>query len=641
MPEQFSQDPLPPDHPLPPLEQSQIGGLPVAPNLGLSLAQVRMPRGLTRFDARLMRLIGVSILLGVAAACVAWLLMKLIGLITNLSFYGTWSTAFSSPADAVPRLGAWVIGVPVIGGLIAGGMARWGSKAIRGHGIPEAMEQVLLNESRIPTRITLLKPLSSAVVIGTGGPFGAEGPIIATGGALGSLIGQLMKVTASERKVLLAAGAAAGMAAVFAAPVSAVALAVELLLFELLGRSLIPVALACVAATGVRDLLMGSTPVFLMDPVSTPGGAALAAYVLIGAFIGVLSVWVTRVVYAIEDGFERLPVHWMWWPALGAVVVGLVGWMAPLTLGVGYVNIEDILNGRLAMGALAWLCLMKFISWSICLGSGTSGGTLAPMFTIGGALGAMIGLLLSHAVPWLGIDPRIAALVGMAALFAGASRALLTTVVFAFETTGQPAGLLPLLGACTAAYLVSAMMMRNTIMTEKIARRGVRVPSEYKADYLERILVGDACEHDVVTLGADQTIGEVRAWIARATPESQHQGYPVLSAAGQVLGVLTRRTFFDAKWSEQARLGDLIRRPPVVVTPAHTLRQAADHMAVENVGRLLVVDPDDPTRMLGMLTRGDVISAHTRRLRESVRMRRQIDLRAWRRVRARRRRQRV
>ena len=333
MPEQFSQDPLPPDHPLPPLEQSQIGGLPVAPNLGLSLAQVRMPRGLTRFDARLMRLIGVSILLGVAAACVAWLLMKLIGLITNLSFYGTWSTAFSSPADAVPRLGAWVIGVPVIGGLIAGGMARWGSKAIRGHGIPEAMEQVLLNESRIPTRITLLKPLSSAVVIGTGGPFGAEGPIIATGGALGSLIGQLMKVTASERKVLLAAGAGAGMAAVFAAPVSAVALAVELLLFELRGRSLIPVALACVAATGVRDLLMGSTPVFLMDPVSTPGGAALAAYVLIGAFIGVLSVWVTRVVYAIEDGFERLPVHWMWWPALGAVVVGANGGATPEVIG--------------------------------------------------------------------------------------------------------------------------------------------------------------------------------------------------------------------------------------------------------------------------------------------------------------------
>ncbi|WP_345797843.1 chloride channel protein [Castellaniella sp. MT123] len=619
-------------------EQSQSGGLPVAPDLGLSLVQVRMPRDVTRFDWRLLRVIAVSVALGFVAALVAWALMLLIGLITNLSFYGVWSTAFSSPAGAVPRLGAWVIAVPVVGGLIAGGMARWGSKAIRGHGIPEAMEQVLLNESRIPTRITLLKPLSSAVVIGTGGPFGAEGPIIATGGALGSLIGQLMKVTASERKVLLAAGAAAGMAAVFAAPISAVTLAVELLLFELRGRSLIPVALACVTATGMRDLLMGSTPVFLMDTVTTPGGGALAAYVLIGALIGVISVAVTHLVYAIEDGFERLPVHWMWWPALGAVVVGVVGWVAPLTLGVGYTNIEDILNGRLAMGALAWLCVMKFISWSICLGSGTSGGTLAPLFTIGGALGAMLGLLLAHAMPWLGIDPRIAALIGMAALFAGASRALLTTVIFALETTGQPAGLLPLLGACTAAYLISVMMMRNTIMTEKIARRGVRVPSEYKEDYLERILVGAACARDVATLRAGQTIGEIRRWIAQGGKGTQHQGYPVLDAQDRVLGILTRRTFFDAQWSDQARLGDLIHRPPVVITPDHTLRQAADHMAIENVGRLLVVDADDPTRMLGILTRGDVIAAHTRRIRENARVRREISLHTWRRMRARRRR---
>ena len=619
-------------------EQGQSGGLPLAPDLAPSLVQARMPRDVTRMDWRLLRMIAVSIGLGFVAALVAWGLMKLIGLITNISFYGTWSTDFSSPAGAVQHLGAWVILVPVAGGLIAGVMARWGSKAIRGHGIPEAMEQVLLNESRIPTRITWLKPLSSAIVIGTGGPFGAEGPIIATGGALGSLIGQLMKVTASERKVLLAAGAAAGMAAVFAAPISAVALAVELLLFELRGRSLIPVALACVTATGMRDLLMGTTPVFLMDTVTTPGGGALVAYVLMGALIGILSVAVTHLVYAIEDGFERLPVHWMWWPALGAVVVGLVGWVAPLTLGVGYTNIEDILNGHLAMGALAWLCLMKFISWSICLGSGTSGGTLAPLFTIGGSLGAMFGLLLAHAMPWLGVDPRIAALIGMAALFAGASRALLTTVIFALETTGQPAGLLPLLGACTAAYLISALMMRNTIMTEKIARRGVRVPSEYKADYLEQILVGAACARDMVTVRADQTIGEVRQWIAQGGIDAQHQGYPVLGAAGRPLGVLTRRTFFDAQWSDQARLGDLIVRPPVVISPTHTLRRAADLMAIENVGRLLVVDPAEPSRLLGMLTRGDVIAAHTRRIRENDRRRRQISLRTWRRMRARRRR---
>ncbi|NYT54312.1 chloride channel protein [Eoetvoesia caeni] len=595
-----------------------------------------MPRRSTLIDRRVLRIIGISMVLGAAAGLIAKVLMVLIGLITNLAFYGRWSTEFSAPAEAVPHLGAWVILIPVIGGLIAGLMARWGSRAIRGHGIPEAMEQVLQNESRIPTRITFLKPISSAIVIGTGGPFGAEGPIIATGGALGSMVGQFLRVTASERKVLLAAGAAAGMAAIFSAPIAAVALAVELLLFELRPRSLIPVALACVVATGMRYLLMGTTPVFLMDTLVAPGGVALALYVAIGALLGLISVGVTHAVYGIEDAFEKLPVHWMWWPAIGAVVVGIVGYFAPLTLGVGYTNIEDILNGRLTFGALAFLCVMKFISWSVSLSSGTSGGTLAPLFTIGGALGAMAGIGLSLYFPGLGIDPRIAALVGMAAIFAGASRALFTTVIFAFETTGQPAGLLPLLGACTAAYLVSAVLMRNTIMTEKIVRRGVRVPSEYKADYLERVLVGDVCETHVVTLSASQTLAQVQAWIAQGRPESQHQGYPVMDAAGRALGVLTRRTFFDPAHLPSATLGELIKRPPIAVTVQHTLREAADHMVVENVGRLLVVDPSQPGRVLGMLTRGDLLSAHGRRLREGRRLRRHLSFTTYRRMRRRR-----
>lgn len=616
--------------------EGSTDGLPVAPELSLSLDAARMPRRSTLIDRRVLRIIGISMVLGAAAGLIAKVLMVLIGLITNLAFYGRWSTEFSAPAEAVPHLGVWVILIPVIGGLIAGLMARWGSRAIRGHGIPEAMEQVLQNESRIPTRITFLKPISSAIVIGTGGPFGAEGPIIATGGALGSMVGQFLRVTASERKVLLAAGAAAGMAAIFSAPIAAVALAVELLLFELRPRSLIPVALACVVATGMRYLLMGTTPVFLMDTLAAPGGVALALYVLIGALLGLISVGVTHAVYGIEDAFEKLPVHWMWWPAIGAVVVGIVGYFAPLTLGVGYTNIEDILNGRLTFGALAFLCVMKFISWSVSLSSGTSGGTLAPLFTIGGALGAMAGIGLSLYFPGLGIDPRIAALVGMAAIFAGASRAIFTTVIFAFETTGQPAGLLPLLGACTAAYLVSAVLMRNTIMTEKIVRRGVRVPSEYKADYLERVLVGDVCETHVVTLSASQTLAQIQAWIAQGRPESQHQGYPIMDAAGRVLGVLTRRTFFDPAHLPSATLGELITRPPIAVTVQHTLREAADHMVVENVGRLLVVDPSQPGRVLGMLTRGDLLSAHGRRLREGRRLRRHLSFTTYRRMRRRR-----
>ncbi len=596
-------------------DESTTPGLPVSPSLGSSLDAARMPRRSTLVEPRVLWICGLAMLLGVAAALIARVLVMLIALVTNLAFYGRWSLHEVSPADH--QLGPWVVLVPVLGGLVVGLMARWGSRAIRGHGIPEAMEQVLLNESKILPRITFLKPLSSAVAIGTGGPFGAEGPIIATGGALGSFLGQVLHVTGQERKVLLAAGAAGGMTAIFGAPLAAVVLAVELLLFELRPRSLIPVALATVAAAGIRDALVGGGPVFAMPPLAEPGMAALVAYVVLGALIGLASVGATRIVYGIEDAFEKLPIHWMWWPAIGGIAVGVVGWFAPLTLGVGYTNIEDIVSGRLAVGALAFLCAMKFLSWSIALGSGTSGGTLAPLFTIGGALGALAGFGLVAVAPQLGVDPRIAGLVGMAAIFAGASRALLTSVVFAFETTRQAHGLLPLLGGCTAAYLVSALTMRNTIMSEKIARRGVRVPTEYAADYLEQVAVGEACSRDVVSLRTSDALGDVRALINSGRAEYRHQGFPVVDDSGRVRGVVTRRVLLDPAHPGLRRIGELGLRPPVVVHEHHSLREAADHMVAEDIGRLIVVGADAPHPLLGILTRGDLLAAHGRRLKEA------------------------
>ena len=596
--------------------EGSTDALPLAPAMGVALDATQMPRRSTLVDRRVLRITAVAVVLGVAAAFIATALRSLIGLVTNLAFYGTVSAAFSSPADN--HLGWWVVLVPVIGGLLVGAMARFGSSAIRGHGIPEAMEQVLLNESKIPPRITFLKPISSAIAIGTGGPFGAEGPIIATGGALGSLIGQLLKVTGGERKVLLAAGAAAGMAAVFGSPIAAVVLAVELLLFELRPRSLIPVALAAVTATTVHYALRGSSaPIFAMAAMPTPGSMALLCYVAIGALLGLISIGVTHIVYGVEDAFEKLPIHWMWWPAIGGVGVGVVGYFAPLTLGVGYTNIEGILNGQFTLAALGALCVMKFLSWAIALGSGTSGGTLAPLFTIGGALGAVLGVGIATWLPQLGVDPRMAGLVGMAAIFAGASRALLTAVVFSFETTGQMAVLLPLLGGCTAAYLVSALLMRNTIMTEKIARRGVRVPSEYAADYLDQVTVGTACARNVHALQGSQTLAEVRRWLGEGSPEAQHQGFPVLDDAGQVKGVLTRRTLLDPQWHYTLTVGELVTRPPVMVSESHSLREAADHMVAEQVGRLIVISQQAPYRMVGIITRGDILAAHGRRLREA------------------------
>jgi H+/Cl- antiporter ClcA/predicted transcriptional regulator len=479
------------------------------------------------------------------------------------------------------------------------------------------MEQVLTNESRIPARITFLKPLSAAVSIGTGGPFGAEGPIIATGGALGSLLGQWVHTSAQERKTLLAAGAAAGMAATFGSPVSAVLLAVELLLFEYRPRSLIPVSLAAVVATAVRYAFVGSHAVFPMADLHDPSGGALAVYVLIGALVGVAAVGVTRAVYAIEDGFEKLPIHWMWWPALGAIVVGVVGWLSPRTMGVGYDNIEAIVGGQLTGSALAALCLFKLCSWSVSLGSGTSGGTLAPLFTIGGGLGALLGAAGVALAPSLGIDPRIAGLVGMAAIFAGASRALLASVVFAFETTRQPIGLLPLLGGCSIAYFVSCLMMKHSIMTEKIARRGVRVLSEFAVDFLDQVGAKEASSGQVVTIEGERSVEDVRKWMSSRAIGAGHQGYPVVDAQGQLVGVVTRRDLLDGDHGANQKVRELVHKAPVVAFDDNSLRDAADLMLHHDIGRLPVVNRAEPRKVVGFLTRSDLIRAHRERHRLS------------------------
>ena len=603
---------------------STTGGLPVAPSLGPALDAAHVPHERAENQRRIVFISGLAILVAFGAGFIAVVLMRLIGLITNLSFYGRASTAFSSPADN--HLGLWVVLVPVVGGVIVGIMARYGSAAIRGHGIPEAMEQVLYNESRVPPRVTILKPLSAAIAIGTGGPFGAEGPIIATGGALGSLVGQLVRTTADERKVLLAAGAAAGMAATFGSPVSAVLLAIELLLFEYRARSLVPVALASATATAVRMAFIGSGPIFPMATIAQPGGAALATYIGLGAIVGVASVYVTRAVYAVEDGFEKLPIHWMWWPAIGGVAVGVIGYFAPHTMGVGYDNIEHIVAGNVVGVALLGLVVAKFVSWAISLGSGTSGGTLAPLFTIGGGLGSLLGAAVIAVAPALGVDVRVAALVGMAAIFAGASRAMLASVVFAFETTRQPLGLLPLLGGCSAAYLVSLLMMRSTIMTEKLARRGADVESDYAVDYLSQILVKDVASSDVVALDAGDAVADVREWMASRDEASRHQGFPVVDKGGKLLGVVGRGDLLDLQLPIGAAVRDVIKRPPVVIFTDNTVRQAADHMVRQGVGRLPVVTREDPTRMVGIVTRTDLLAAHATRLESADRASRTIRL---------------
>ncbi len=458
-------------------KSSTTPGLPLSLSFSALIKDAHIKRYHRTLDRRSLIICLLCMALGAFVSPIAYGLIMLIGIITNFAFYGKFSTNFISPANS--PLHYSIVLVPVIGSLIVGLMARFGSKAIRGHGIPEAMEQILTNESRIPIRMTFLKPLSAAVAIGTGGPFGAEGPIIATGGALGSLLGQRIHVSAQERKVLLAAGAAAGMTAIFGTPFSAILLAIELLVFEFRPRSFIPITIATLTTIYLRPLFFGNTQVIHVPLLSFISENELLAYSLEGLVMGLLSVGITRSTYMIEDVFEKLPLHWMWWPVLGGLVVGLIGLVSPHTMGVGYDNIERILDGHFLGSALLTFCTLKFLSWSIALGSGTSGGTLAPIFTIGGGLGVLIGQSLAFiGIP---LDLHMAGLVGMAACFAGASRALFTSILFSLEITNQLSPLVPLMAGCVTAYIVSAILMRTTIMTEKLARRGTHVPSEYIA----------------------------------------------------------------------------------------------------------------------------------------------------------------
>lgn len=587
-------------------------GIPLAPSLDLEHT-IEATTGNSFRKMRLIRISLLSVAVAIAVSVIAKLLIYLIDLVTNISFFGRFDTSFRSPADN--HLGVWVIVIPVIGGIIVGFMALYGSKAIRGHGIPEAMEQILVNQSRIKPAITFLKPISSAIAIGTGGPFGAEGPIIATGGALGSTIGQLFCITSNERKVVLAAGATAGMSAIFGTPIAAIFLAIELLLFEFSPRVILPVALACITGAAGHHLLFESGPVFSMPDIVTPSNMALGLYSAIGLFVGLLSLGLTRLVYLIEDMFEKLPIHWMWWPAMGGLAVGCIGYFAPHTLGVGYDNITSVLSGNMPLNLVLSLMFFKFLSWSVALGSGTSGGTLAPLLTIGGACGAAAGSLLLWLFPDCGIHIPLAALVGMAAMFAGASRAYLTSITFALEATMQSHALLPLLGACTASYLVSFFLMENTIMTEKIARRGIVTPDSYEPDILSKFTVAQVLQEDALVLDEENTIAEIRDFLQdTATTDST---FVVVNREGQFKGLVTAASVYSHTTQPDTTLSAITRHYPYTIDSNDSLHKALELLSEKGVEILPVTTSGKESRITGILSYKDVLSAYRLRRHEN------------------------
>jgi H+/Cl- antiporter ClcA len=563
------------------------------------------PKGDFTAGRRLLGISALAVATGAACAGVAVVLLWLIGLFTNLFYYHTFSGQLRPPAES--PLGWWAALVPVVGGLIIGLMARYGSERIRGHGIPEALEAILIGKSRMSPLVAVLKPFSSAISIGSGGPFGAEGPIIMTGGACGSLTAQTFHLTAAERKTLLVAGAAAGMAATFATPVAAVLLAVELLLFEWKPRSLVPVALASATAALLRPFLLGGGPLFTLVPHARLGATALLGAAGLGLIEGAVALALTLAVYAAEDGFHRLKFHWMWWPALGGVIVGVGGLFEPRALGVGYDIIEDLLRGDLAIKVLLPLLVVKAVIWAGALGSGTSGGVLAPLLIIGGGVGAVAAAILP------GGDPTLWALVGMAAVLGGTMRAPLTGAVFGLELTNDVNALPALMLASIGAYGFTVLMMRRSILTEKLARRGYHVSREYAVDPLERLSVAEVMTGDVVSVSAGLPAVELLREFFLAGADRKHQGYPVVDTTGVLLGVVTRSDLLEewraGKGGPDAPVVayDLIRRAPVSARPWESCRTAAERMAREGVGRLPVVADDGSGKIVGVVTRSDLL----------------------------------
>ena len=575
---------------------------------------------------RTVALLPLAVVVGGVAACVALGLLDLIGLITHLAYYGDVGDSLVAPS--LHRWGALTIVIPVIGGLVVGVMARYGSEQIRGHGIPEAMETILIRGSSVQPRLAVLKPVSSAVSIGSGGPFGAEGPIILTGGAIGSILAQLFHLAAIERRTLLVAGACAGMAGVFGTPVAATLFGVELLVFEWRPRSFVPIAVAAAVAEVVRNIfsahhLMTAAPLFPVPPHGAFDTVGVAEAALIGLAAGGLALVLTTACYGAEDLFKHLPIHWMWWPALGGLVVGLGGLVDPKALGVGYAVIGDELAGRLAIGALLLLLATKLVMWSVALGSGTSGGILAPLLMMGAALGGIIG----HA---FGGSTATWALMGMAGALAGVTRSPLTSIVFAFELTHDTGSLLPLLVVCALAHLTSTLILKRSILTEKVARKGFHVMREYAVDQLEATFVREAMLTDIVTTAPDALAADLRSTLEADPIVRRQRLYPVIDNTGTMIGVLGWADLSEHRDEPLATAASMAHAPPVVAWPDETLRAAADRMADHRLGALPVINPTTH-QLVGVVTSFELLTGRRRQLIEERHRQRHLHLRRLRR----------
>ncbi|NML11967.1 chloride channel protein [Sphingobium sp. AR-3-1] len=550
----------------------------------------------------MLMLAAMALVVGTGGALGAWILIRLIAIATNLFWFGRLSAQSVSITDTT--VGLWIIAIPIIGSLIVGLMARYGSDKIRGHGIPEAIETILYGESRLSLKVAILKPLSSAVSIGSGGPFGAEGPIIMTGGAIGSLFAQCFHLSAAERKTLLVAGAAAGMTAIFGTPLAAILLAIEVLLFEWKPRSFVPVVVGVIVAFAWRPWLIGSGAMFPFVALTPTGLWPIAAAAGVGIVVGLEAALLSTSLYRVEDLFHRLPVHWMWWPAIGAIVVGFGGLIDAHVLGAGYQSIQALLDGSLTTRVVVALLVVKAVVWLVALGSGTSGGVLAPLLILGGAAGCLLGHLLPG-------GPGFWAMIGMAGIMSGAMRAPITGALFAAELTGHFDALPLTVTAAACAYAVSVLLMRRSILTEKIARRGRHILQEYSVDPLDLVQAAQLMTRDPATLPGTMTIATAATFFADG---ADHRSYPVVDDDNALLGLVSRTDALRWQVGEHpadTSLAETLSDASLLVAyPATPIGVVADLMVDSGVGRIPIVEPGS-RRVVGILSRQDLLKARS------------------------------
>jgi CIC family chloride channel protein len=548
-------------------------------------------------------LILISLLVGVVTGGVAVVFIWTIEAVGHFSFS-------QGLPDLLAFLGrGWIVAVPVLGALISGPMIAYWAIEAKGHGVPEVMQAIIMRAGRIRPRVAVVKSLASALCIGTGGSAGREGPIVQVGSALGSTAAQLLRLGTDRRVTLVACGAAAGIAATFNAPIAGVIFALEVILRDFTIHNVSSVVVSAVSASVISRLALGANPAFIVPAYRLHSAWELLFYAALSILAAIVGWAFVGVLYFFEDQFDRWRFPPALKPAVGAVGVGLIALLYPQALGAGLPIIEDALIGTLPVALLLGLLFAKLLATSFTLGSGNSGGIFSPSLFMGAMLGGAFGYLVHAYFPAITATPGAYALVGMASVFSAAAHAPLTAFLIVFEMSGDYRLILPLMVAVGLATLFSQTMRRESIYTLRLVKRGVPLERDRDIDLMRTITVGEVMTTDPDSVALSMSLQELAAFFAR----THHHGFPVLDDQGRFVGIVTIQDLERAAARGpivDLTVADIVRRDPIVVYPDDPLSKALALMSERDVGRLPVVDPDDPGKLVGLLRRQNIVRAY-------------------------------